>query len=168
MLSWHPHPHLLAVSSATPFNSRQIIGLDAEFFSVLDGSRNKQGNPSRKHRVGVLALVCKDDDRSCKPLFRNVVKPRLTNNERLDINTRFTGVTWRDYRNGIPYNEAMAQVKGLLKDAIVVGHDIRSDERALCFSLDSVAHRVIDTATNPTLNDLVPSEKGKIKSKLSS
>ena len=61
----------------------------------------------------------------------------------------------------------MAEVKGLLKDAIVVGHDIRNDERALCFSLDSVAHRVIDTATNPTLNNLVPSEKGKIKSKLS-
>ena len=61
----------------------------------------------------------------------------------------------------------MAQVKGLLKDAIVVGHDIRNDERALCFGLGSVAHRVIDTATNPTLNDLVPSEKGKIKSKLS-
>ena len=61
----------------------------------------------------------------------------------------------------------MAEVKSLLKDAIVVGHDIRNDERALCFCLDSVAHRVIDTATNPTLNDLVPSEKGKIKSKLS-
>ena len=61
----------------------------------------------------------------------------------------------------------MAQVKSLLKDAIVVGHDIRSDERALCFNLSSVAHRVIDTATNPGLNDLVPSEKGKIKSKLS-
>ena len=119
--------------------------------------------PSRKHRVGVLALVCKDDDRSCKTLFRNVVKPRLTNNETLDINTRFTGVTWRDYRNGIPYNEAMAQVKSLLKDTIVVGHDIRSDERALCFGLD----RVIDTVTNPKLNDLVPSEKGKTKSTLS-
>ena len=112
-------------------------------------------------------LVTRNDDRSCKTLFRNVVKPRLTNNERLYINTRFTGVTWRDYRNGIPYDEAMAQVKSLLKDAIVVGHDIRNDERALCFNLSSVAHRVIDTATNPGLNDLVPSEKGKIKSKLS-
>ena len=39
--------------------------------------------------------------------------------------------------------------------------------RALCFNLSSVAHRVIDTATNPALNNLVPSEKGKIKSKLS-
>ena len=105
------------------------------FFSVYDGKTNKQGNPSGISRVGLLALVTRNDDRSCKTLFRNVVKPRLTNNERLDINTRFTGVTWRDYRNGIPYNEAMAQVKGLLKGAIVVGHDIRNDERALICAL---------------------------------
>ena len=115
----------------------------------------------------MLALVCKDDDGLCKVLFRKIIKSRLTADEELDLEYRFTGVTWSDYRNGIHYDQAVVEVKSLLKDAIVVGHDIRSDERALCFSLSSVAHRVIDTATNPALNDLVPSEKGKIKSKLS-
>ena len=85
----------------------------------------------------------------------------------IDIRRFFTGVTWRDYRNGMPYDEAMEQVKSLLKDAIVVGHNIKSDESALCFHLDEVAHRVIDTATSTVLNDLVPSERGKINSKLS-
>ena len=48
-------------------------------------------------------------------------------------------------------------MKSLLKDAIVVGHNIKSDERALCFHLDEVAHQVIDTVTSTALNDLVPS-----------
>ena len=38
------------------------------------------------------------------------------------------GLTWRDYRNGIHYDEVMVEVKSLLKDAIVVGHNIQSDE----------------------------------------
>ena len=146
----------------THTRQRQVIGLDAEFFSVDDGKKNSRGNPSRISRVGLLALVTRNDDRSCKTLFRNVVKPRLTNDETLYINTRFTGVTWRDYRNGIPYDEAIAEVKSLLKDTIVVGHDIRSDERALCFSLDSVAHRVIDTATNPTQTILFPPRRARL------
>ena len=47
----------------------------------------------------------------------------------------FTGVTWTDYHNGICYDDAMVEVKRLLKDAIVVGHNIESDERALCFQI---------------------------------
>ena len=54
----------------------------------------------------------------------------------------------------------------MLKDAIVVGHNIESDERALCFQINQVAHRVYDTATNTRLNDLVPSERGNVNSKL--
>ena len=150
----------------THTQQRQIIGLDAEFFSVIDGSVNKRGRLSKKPRVGVLALVSKDDDGSCKVLFRKIVKPRLTANDRLTLNENFTGVTWADYHNGICYDDAMVEVKSLLKDAIVVGHNIESDERALCFQVNQVAHRVYDTATNARLNDLVPSERGKIYSKL--
>ena len=36
-------------------------------------------------------------------------------------------------RYGIPYDEAIEKVKEVMKDAIVVGHDIKSDERVLCF-----------------------------------
>lgn len=103
----------------------------------------------------------------CKVLFRKIIKPRLTADEELNLERKYTGVTWSDYHNGIHYDQAMVEVKSLLKDAIVVGHDIESDEKALRFSVSSVAHRVIDTATNPELNHLVPSERGKSKSKLS-
>jgi DNA polymerase III epsilon subunit-like protein len=146
-------------------NFLQCIGLDAEFFSVYDGKRlSKQGNPSGKPRVGLLALVSQNDDGSCKTLL---IKPRLIDNETIDINIKYTGVTWSDYHNGIPYDEAMDQVKSLLKDAIVVGHDIESDECALCLNLNEIAHRVMDTATCSSVNGLSSSEKGKIKSKLS-
>ena len=94
-------------------------------------------------------LVTQKDDRSCKTLFRNVIKPRRTDNERIDTKTKYTGVTWGDYHNGIPYDEAMDQVKNWLNNNIVVGHNIRSNERALCFHLGNVAHRVIE------LNDLL-------------
>ena len=70
------------------------------------------------------------------------------------------------HRNGIPYDEAIVEVKELLRDAIVVGHDIASDEKALCFNIGSVAHCVYDTATNASLNSLVTTESGKPKSKL--
>ena len=39
-------------------------------------------------------------------LFRKVIQPRLTANETIERNHRFTGVTWTDYRNGIRYDEA--------------------------------------------------------------
>ena len=42
----------------------QIIGLDAEFYSVFDGSYNRRGNPSAKPRVGLLALVRTMTDRA--------------------------------------------------------------------------------------------------------
>ena len=71
------------------------------------------------------------------------------------MKTKYTGVTWGDYHNVIPYDEAMDQVKSLLKNAIMVGHNIQSDERALCFHLGNVTHRIIDTATNTALNNLV-------------
>lgn len=43
-----------------------------------------------------------------------------------------------------PYDEVIVEVKELLKDATVVGHDIKSEERALCFDTGSVAHCVYD------------------------
>ena len=48
----------------------------------------------------------------------------------------------------------MEEVKDLLKDTIMVGHNIQSDERALCFQINRAEHCVYDTAINTTLNDL--------------
>ena len=137
------------------------------FFFVYDGSLNKRGNLSGIPRVDLLALVTQNDDGSCKSLFKKVVWPRLTDYEKINIKTKYTGVTWSDYRNGVSYDEAMDEVKSLLKDVIVVGHNIRCDEQALCCNLDETAHRVMDTATCNDVNGLSYSEKGKINSKLS-
>ena len=54
--------------------------------------------------------ISKDDDGSGKVLFRKIIQPRLTANKRLELNYGFTGVTWRDYHNGIHYDEAMVEV----------------------------------------------------------
>ena len=56
------------------------------------------------------------------------MRPRLTANEKIKLKTTRTGVTWSDYCNGVPYDEAMDEVKSLLRNDIVVGHNIRSDE----------------------------------------
>ena len=49
----------------------------------------------------------------------------------------------------------------------MVGHNVISDFRALDLSIYSPAHCVFDTATNESLNALVPSEAHKLQSKLS-
>ena len=48
----------------------------------------------------------------------------------------------------------------------MVGHNIRCDFRALQLSMYPTVHCVYDTATNASLNGLVPSERGNPQSKL--
>ena len=48
----------------------------------------------------------------------------------------------------------------------MVGHNIKCDFRALQLLMYPTVHCVYDTATNASLNDLVPSERGKSQSKL--
>lgn len=60
----------------------------------------------------------------------------------------------RLYLNGIPYDKAIDEVKGILKDAIVVGHNI-CDFRALELPMYPTVHCVYDTATNASLKVLV-------------
>ena len=91
---------------------------------------------------------------------------RPYNKEWYDLQTNRSGITEEEeYRNGIPYEVAILEVKDLLRDAIVVGHDIKHDFRALDLPMYPTAHRVFDTATNASLNALVPSERGKQLSK---
>ena len=97
----YPSTHAHTYTTTTHYRLRCRI------FSVTDGSVNRRGNTSWKPRVGVLALVSKDDDGSCKVLFRKIVQPLLTDNERLTLNQKYTGVTWADYHNGIRYDDAI-------------------------------------------------------------
>lgn len=120
------------------------------------------------NRVGRLAVVMTDgdDNRSCRVLFNKVIRPTIQQGQWYDLQTSRSGITEEDYRNGIPYEVAILEVKDLLRDATVVGHDIKHEFRALDLPMYPTAHCVFDTATNASLNALVPSERGKQLSKL--
>ena len=61
-------------------------------------------------------IVTIDEDYSCQVLFNNIIRPRLSATQQVHLMTK--------YNNGINYTDSMCQVEDLLKDAIVVGHDI--------------------------------------------
>ena len=135
---------------------------------MYDGRRNKKNRFSGQNKVGHLAIVTVNDnpDGPCTVLYNKVIKHGLQDGQWIDLATDRSGITEADYHNGIPYEEAIVEIKGILKDAIVVGHNISCDFRALQLSMYPTVHCVYDTATNASLNDLVPSEKGKPQSKL--
>ena len=83
--------------------------------------------------------------------------------EWINLETSRSGITETGYHNGISYEEAILEVKEILKDAIVVGQTIRCE---LQLSMYPTMHCVFDTATNASLNALVPSERWKPQSKL--
>ena len=68
-------------------------------------------------------------------LYNKVIKHRLQDGQWIDLATDRLGITEADYHNSIPYEEAIVEIKGILKDAIVVGHNIRCDFRALQLSM---------------------------------
>ena len=156
-------PHV-SLTSCT----RRILGLDTEFVTIFDGRLNKKGNLSGRHKVGHLAIatIDSDDDTSCTVLFNKVIQPTLREGEWVDYQTELSGITKEAYHNCIPYVHAIEEVRELLRDAIVVGHNVINDFRALDLSIYSPAHCVFDTWNNESLNALVPSEANKLHSKL--
>ena len=121
---------------------------------------------SGKNRIGHLAIVTIDDGLH-KVLFKKFIRPRLTDGQTINCCTRYSGITRADLHCGVPYDDVIDEVKALLKDAIVIGHNIRSDFDALELSMeDAGVHCVHDTATNADLNALVSSEADKPQSKL--
>ena len=86
--------------------------------------------------------------------------------EWINLETSRSGITETDYHNDISYEEAILEVKEILKDATVLGQNIRCDFKVLQLSMYPTVHCVFDTATNTSLNALVPSERWKPQSKL--
>ena len=105
--------------------------------NVYDERRNRHGNKSGQSRVGHLAIVTMDSDAdgSYTILYNKVIIPRLQDEQEIGLETHRSGITEADYHNGIPYEEAILEVKEILKDAIVVGHNIRCDFKALQLSM---------------------------------
>lgn len=121
--------------------------------------------------MGHLAIVTTDKDNSCKVLYNNIIQPRLERGQYVHIDKKHSGITWKQYSNGIPYDVAMNEIKDILRDAIVVGHDIIHDIKAMGLTrteFSSLVYCICDTGKNTKLSDLVPSERGKITSKLAS
>ena len=114
-----------------PDPTRKILGLDAEFVNVTDGRLNRHGNRSGKSRVDHLAIVTVDDDAdgSYTILHNKVIIPRIQDGQEVRLETHRSGITEGDHHNGIPYEEAILEVKEILKDAIVVGHTISVTSR---------------------------------------
>ena len=91
--------------------------------------------------------------------YNDVIQPRLERGQYVNVNRRYSGITWN---NGIPYDVAMDEIKGILRDAIVVGHNIIHDIKALGLiktEFSSLVYCICDTGKNTRLSDLVPSEK---------
>ena len=57
------------------------------------------------------------DNGSCKVLFNKVIRPKIPDGQWYNLETRRSGITKEDYRNGIPYEEAIVEVRDLLRDA---------------------------------------------------
>ena len=125
-----------------------MVALDGEFVKLLDGTRNKKGNLSGKNRIGHLAIVTVDNDGLRKVLFKKIIKPRMTDGQTIDCCTCYSGITQVDLSNGVPYDDVIDEVKALLKDAIVTGHNVQCDFDALELRVDPGVHCVYDTATN--------------------
>ena len=89
-------------------------------------------------------------------LYNKIIRPTVREGEWVDLQTGQSGITKGAYRNGIPYEQAIEKVRELLRDAIVVSHNVISDFHVLDLSIYSLAHCVFDTATNESLNALCP------------
>ena len=142
------------------------MALDGEFVKIEDGTRTKRGGFRGKNRIGHLAIVTIEDGLR-KVLFKKMIRPRLTDGQTINCCTRYSGITRADLHSGVPYDDVIDEVKELLKGAIVVGHNVRSDFDALELSTEDAGLLCVhDTAMNADLNALVSSEADKPQSKL--
>ena len=98
--------------------------------------------------MGHLAIVSMDEENKCKILFDKVIQPKLERGEYVNVKTKYSGITWEQYNNDIPYDVAIEEIKDILRDAIVVGHDIIHDIKALDLTrsdFTSLVYCVCDT-----------------------
>ena len=70
-----------------------------------------------------------DADGSYTILYNKVIIPRIQDGQEVRLEMHRSGITEGDHHNGIPNEEAILEVKEILKDAIVVGHTISVTSR---------------------------------------
>ena len=110
-----------------------------------------------KHKVGLLAIAITDEDNLCKVLFNKVIRPRLSYT-RVQVNIKFSKITWGKYNSSIDYEEAIVERMPLLLGMTSLMTSMLWNTVA---EFSSIVQCVYDTATNASLNQLVPTERDK-------
>jgi len=132
-----PHP-----VPAPLLGYRPMLALDCEFVGV-----HLEGCDVETNGLARVALV----DEHCRPVFHSFCKPR---GEVVDYRTRWSGVREEDLRCAPPFEEVQARVMGLVRGAVIVGHDVSNDLAALRARDFPVTWEVVDTALLPEYQGL--------------
>lgn len=107
----------------------------------------------KKSKEVSVAAQCAVVDYDCNIIYNSFIAP--------PENMRVTPSGWRclkpaDVMNGTPFQQARSEILSLLKDKIVVVHDIRHDIASLqiCLGQDILPQNVRDTSTCQLLREI--------------
>lgn len=128
---------LAHVSENISTNLTQRLAIDCEMVGT-----GKQGANNELARVSVVNVFG-------DVLYDKIVKPR---DPVTDYRTEITGLVKASFAGATPYKIAQKEVADLLKDRIVIGHDVKHDFEVLGFSHPK--HMIRDTAKYKPFKDL--------------
>lgn len=116
-------------SSKTATNHNDVIGLDCEMVGT--------GLKGKNSALGRCSIV----DYDCEVIYDSYVKP---DNPITDYRTRWSGIRPRHIKDAKPFAQAFKEIKTILSNKIVVGHDVENDFKAI--KIDHPLHLVRDTS----------------------
>ena len=116
---------------------------DAKWLARLSAARRKGKRKKLPSEVSVAGR-CTIVDYNGKVLYDSHIRPNL---EIITLRTCISGITYRDLNDATPFDEARQEVMDLLRDRLVVAHDIKHDLSSLQLSLRPESIRDTSTCT---------------------
>lgn len=116
----------------------RVIALDCEMVGVSEGT-------SIKSALGRCSIVNYNEE----VLFDRYVLPVR---EIVDYRTAWSGITRYNMRSALPFSEALSRIRQIVKDKVLVGHDLKHDFAVLEFVHPQSQTR--DTSTYMPLRSL--------------
>ena len=113
---------------------------DAEWLARLRRKGKRKKLPSEVSVAGRCTIVDYNGD----VLYDSHIRPNL---EIITLRTCVSGITYRDLNDATPFDEARQEVMDLLRDRLVVAHDIKHDLSSLQLSLRPESIRDTSTCT---------------------
>ena len=113
---------------------------DAKWLARLSVARKRKKLPSEVSVAGRCTIV----DYNGEVLYDSHIRPNL---EIITLRTCVSGITYRDLNDATPFDEARQEVMDLLRDRLVVAHDIKHDLSSLQLSLRPESIRDTSTCT---------------------